>query len=85
MTNQEQAYYWLGQAEIWRQRLGDAEARFDAACRAGKTKMSEEAIQVRIATAAKDNFGYQRAASKLEAAEKRATMYALFALMEKDA
>ena len=82
-TNQDKAYYWLGQAELWRQRIGDAEARLEAACRSGKTKMSDEQIQYRVYSAAKENFGYGRAERKLESAEKRATMYATFALLEK--
>lgn len=83
MTNQEQAYFWLTQAEQWRQVLGDAEDRFKAALTTGKTKFSEDEINYRIWSAAKDNFNYQRAGRKLEATERRATMYALFALLEK--
>lgn len=82
MSNRENAYYWLKEAETWLQRISDAESKFEAACRTGKTNMSDEQIQVRVYTAAKDNFGYQRAARKLEAAERRASMYALFALLD---
>jgi hypothetical protein len=83
LTNREEAYFWLKEAELWLGRIKDAEDRFEAACRHGKTKMSDEQIQVRVYSAAKENFGYQRAVRKLEAAEKRAIMYAMFALLEK--
>lgn len=82
MTNVEQARYWLKEAETWLQRIKDAEDKFEAACRTGKTRMSDEEVQYRIYSTAKDNFGYQRAERKLEAAERRATMYALFALLD---
>lgn len=82
MTNAEQARYWLKEAETWRERIGDAEARFEAACRTGRTRLSEEEIQYKVYAASKENFGYQRAARKLEATERRATMYALFALLD---
>lgn len=82
MTNEEQARYWLEEAEMWLQRIAEAENRFEAACRTGRTRMSDEEVQYRIYSTAKDNFGYQRAGRKLEAAERRATMYALFALLD---
>ena len=82
MSNRENAYYWLKEAETWLQRISEAESKFEAACRTGRTKMSDEQIQVRVYSAAKDNFGYQRAARKLESAERRASMYALFALLD---
>lgn len=82
MTNRENAYYWLKEAETWLQRISDAESKFEAACRAGKTRLSDEEVQYRVYTVAKDNFGYQRAARRLEAAERRASMYALFALLD---
>lgn len=82
MTNEEQARYWLEEAETWLQRITEAEDRFEAACRTGRTRMSDEEVQYRVWSTGKDNFGYQRAGRKLEAAERRATMYALFALLD---
>lgn len=82
MSNAEQARYWLKQAETWLQRIKDAEEKFEKACRTGKTRMSDEEVQYRVWSTAKDNFGYQRASRRLESAERRATMYALFALLD---
>lgn len=82
LSNKEEAYHWLKQAEMWLQRIKDAEERFEKACRAGKTRLSDEEVQYRVYAAAKENFSYQRAGRKLEAAERRATMYALFALLD---
>lgn len=82
MTNTEQARYWLKEAETWLQRIQDAEERFEKAVRSGRTRLSDEEVQYKVYSAAKDNFGYQRAGRKLEAAERRATMYALFALLD---
>jgi len=82
VTNEEQARYWLGQAEYWRQQIGDAEARFEEACKTGKTKMSVEQIRYRVYSASKENFGYQYAGRQMKSAQERATMYALFALLD---
>lgn len=82
MTNAEQARFWLKEAEMWLERVSSAENRFEAACRSGRTRLSDEEVQYRVYSAAKDNFGYQRASRKVEAAERRATMYALMALLD---
>lgn len=82
MTNAEQARFWLKEAEVWLQRMSDAEERFEKAIRSGRTRLSDEEVQYRIYSTAKDNFSYQRADRKYAAAERRATMYGIMALLD---
>jgi hypothetical protein len=84
LTNQEQAYHWLAEAERWNQKIDDAETRFTEAAKKGKITADVE-VAYKVWSAAKDNFSYQNAVRQMKSAREKATMYAMFALLEKGA
>lgn len=82
MTNAEQARRWLKEAETWLGRIERAEEGMEWEMRNVRPNISAEEVQYGIYAAAKDNFGYQRAGRKLAAAQERATMYGIMALLD---
>jgi hypothetical protein len=81
LTNQDKARHWLERFEEQLDKLAKAEDNLAAALKKGKITSQTE-IDYQIYTRAQDNFNYKHAERKLKAYESRATMYALFALLD---